>query len=135
MAGEEAVVTMLSWVGRVILTRFIGDDHSFTETNAREAIDNYQVARNDLAHAIDSILHGIIAHGVLQPSFALIHAVKFLSSSLECVAETSNHCTVCRGSGVSQVVVNASQWLPSISFLVRDEDDETTPRPTVAQAA
>jgi len=132
MTSEEAVITLLSWVGRVVLTQFIGDNHELTAADAREAIDMYQGARADIAQTIDSVLHGIVAHGVFQPSATLSHAIKFISSVLDRVAETGKTCTVLRGRDVSAVTVSAAQWLPGVSYLV--DDTELTPVPANASS-
>jgi hypothetical protein len=130
MTGEEAVMAIISWVGRVVLTRFVGDDQALTIADAREAIDLYQGARSNIVHTIDSILHGIIAHSIFRPSVALGHAIKFITSTLECMAKTGKNCSVLRGRNVSQVIVNATQWLPGVSYLVPKVED-----PSVVQIA
>ena len=126
--GEEAAVAIVSWVGRVLLTEFVGPNQSLEVIDAREAIEIYHDARTDIANTVDSILRGIIAHGVFKPSISLTHAAKFLSSTLERIADTAKHCTIRRGSDISLSHVNATSWLPTVLFHVHDTNvDDTNP--------
>ena len=120
--GEEAIVAIVSWVGWVLLTEFIGPNQSLKLIDVCEVIEIYHDACSNIIHMIDSILCGIIAHGIFRPSISLTHAAKFISSSLECIAETAKHCTICCGSEISQSNVNATSWLPTVLFSLCDID-------------
>ena len=124
MTGEEAIIAIISWVGQVLLTEFIGPNQLLKLINAHEVIEIYHDACSNIVHTIDSILCGIIAHGIFRPSISLTHTAKFISSSLKCIAKTAKHCTIRRGSKISQSNINASSWLPTVSFNLHNIDIE-----------
>ena len=98
-----------------------------------EAIEIDHDARNDITHTVNSILRGIITHGIFKPSISLTHTAKFISSTLERIAATANHCTIRRGSEISLSHVNASSWLPTVIFHVHNIDVEGAEPMTVPE--
>jgi hypothetical protein len=116
--GAESAETLLSWIGRSMLSSSLREDEEATHQCAADALIAYIGMRIDLCSAIDTTLRGEIAHGMTYIPSSLITAARYIDQVLERLAELAEgECTfmVYRKSELSVANAEADDWMPRVN--------------------